>query len=76
MVRTMRKPRPLTHDEQVAAEAAFRGHALNPAWSAAARTVYEGISAALVKRLAQDEMAPFAPQDQEWEHEVVLVGEE
>ncbi|MGH7165239.1 MAG: hypothetical protein ACREIS_06920 [Nitrospiraceae bacterium] len=72
----MTKLKPLTHDEQVAAEAAFRGHPLNPAWSAAAQRVYEGFSAAMVKRLVQDEMAPVAPRDQEREHEVVLVGEE
>jgi len=72
----MRKPRPLTHDEQVAAEAAFRGLPLNPTWSAGARRVYEGISAAMVKRLVQDEMAAMAPQDQEREQRLVLVGEE
>lgn len=70
----MRKPRPLTHDEQVAAEAAFRGLPLNPAWSATARRVYEGISAAMVKRLVHGEMAAMTPQDQEREQRLVLVG--
>ena len=36
-------PRSLTHDEKKAAEAAFRGEPFNPAWSAAAARVYDGI---------------------------------
>lgn len=36
-------PRNLTHDEKKAAEAAFRGLPFDPNWSAAARSVYEGI---------------------------------
>jgi hypothetical protein len=36
-------PRSLTYDEKKAAEAAFRGEPFNPAWSAAAARVYEGI---------------------------------
>jgi hypothetical protein len=39
-------PRSLTYDEKKAAEAAFRGEPFNPAWSAAAARVYEGISMA------------------------------
>lgn len=39
-------PRTLTYDEKKAAEAAFRGESFNPAWSAAAARVYEGILAA------------------------------
>lgn len=35
--------RSLTHDERKAAEAAFRGIPCDPAWSAAARAVYDGI---------------------------------
>ena len=38
------KPRPLTHDEKKAAEAAFRGDAFNPAWSLRARKVYDELS--------------------------------
>jgi len=37
----------LTHDEKKAAEAAFRGAPFDPAWSHAARRVYQGISAAM-----------------------------
>lgn len=36
-------PRSLTYDEKKAAEAAFCGEPFNPAWSAAAGRVYEGI---------------------------------
>ena len=35
--------RTLTHDERKAAEAAFRGLPCDPAWSTAARAVYDGI---------------------------------
>lgn len=31
---------PLTHDEQKAAEAAFRGLPINPSWSQSARQIY------------------------------------
>ena len=37
------RPRPLSHDERHAADAAFAGRPLNPRWSARARAVYEGI---------------------------------
>lgn len=40
-------PRHLTHDEQKAAEAAFRGLPPDPRWSAAAQAVYDSISKAL-----------------------------
>ena len=36
-------PRSLTYDEKKAAEAAFCGEPFNPAWSATAERVYEGI---------------------------------
>jgi hypothetical protein len=39
--------RDLTYDQKKAAEAAFRGDPFNPAWSAAAATVYEGIVSAM-----------------------------
>lgn len=45
-----RRARALTYDESKAAEAAFRGEPLNPSWSAAARSVYEGISIAMIKK--------------------------
>lgn len=35
--------RPLSHDEQKAAEAAFAGRPFNPGWSQSARRVYDGI---------------------------------
>jgi len=40
-------PKALTHDEKKAAEAAFAGRPFNEAWSASARTVYDGIMKAL-----------------------------
>lgn len=39
----MSEPRPLTHDEKKAAEAAFRGRVFDASWSKSARGVYEGI---------------------------------
>ncbi len=39
----MTDTRPLTHDENKAAEAAFQGRAFNAAWSKSALAVYEGI---------------------------------
>lgn len=50
--------RPLTHDEQKAAEAAFRGGPFDPNWSAAARAVYDGIVKALPAGHAGDSLAP------------------
>ena len=44
---TTRTPRILTHDERKAADAAFAGRPLNPAWSEAAKRVYEGLIHAL-----------------------------
>jgi hypothetical protein len=44
------QPRPLTYDEKKAAEAAFRGEAFHPAWSAAAAKVYAGILSAITRR--------------------------
>ena len=44
---TTRTPRILTHDERKAADAAFAGRPLNPAWSEAAKQVYEGLIHAL-----------------------------
>jgi len=40
-------PKSLSHDEKKAAEAAFSGQPFNPAWSAGARLIYEGILKAL-----------------------------
>lgn len=44
------RERTLTYDETKAAEAAFKGEPFNPAWSAAAATVYAGITEAMEKR--------------------------
>ena len=51
-------PRALTYDEKKAAEAAFLGQPLNPAWSTAAAKVYAGIQSAMDKR-RPDELADF-----------------
>lgn len=40
-------PKVLTHDEKKAADAAFAGRPFNEAWSASARTIYDGIMKAL-----------------------------
>ncbi len=42
--------RPLTHDEQKAAEAAFKGAPFDPKWSEAARKVYLGLSSAMADK--------------------------
>ncbi|MDH5626149.1 MAG: hypothetical protein OEY21_08580 [Nitrospira sp.] len=44
---TTQTPRILTHDERKAAEAAFAGRPLNPAWSRSAKKIYEGLTKAL-----------------------------
>lgn len=59
--------RELTHDEKKAMEAAFTGKPFNPAWSEAARIVYEGVAAAMNKKAsapaagASSEEKPLAP---------------
>lgn len=50
-------PKSLSHDEKKAAEAAFAGRPFNPAWSAHARLVYDGI----VKALPKPEL-PMVPE--------------
>jgi len=49
-------PKALTHDEKKAADAAFAGRPFNEAWSASARTIYDGIVKALPR-------ADFAASD-------------
>lgn len=44
--RTMAEPKPLTYDEQKAAEAAFTGAPSNPEWTEAAQLLYARLSAA------------------------------
>lgn len=58
------QPRPLTHDEKKAAEAAFRGDPFNPGWSAAAARVYAGILSAMEKM--QTTASPDSDMDTEW----------
>lgn len=53
--------RPLTHDEQKAAEAAFRQQPFNPVWSQAALAVYAGITTAMTKSTSGPSGLPFAP---------------
>jgi len=48
-------PRALSHDEKLAAEAAFAGRPFNAKWSARARTVYDGIVKLLPAPPTQDE---------------------
>jgi len=54
-------PRALTHDEKKAADAAFAGRPFNEAWSASARTIYDGI----VKALPHAEASIPAPSNPE-----------
>jgi uncharacterized protein DUF6573 len=44
------QPRVLTHDEKKAADAAFTGRPFNEAWSASARSIYDGIVKAMPRR--------------------------
>ena len=54
-------PRALSHDERLAAEAAFAGRPFNPRWSARARVVYDGIVKSLPVPLESDEkLAPLS----------------
>ena len=43
----MMPSRPLTSDERLASDAAFRGTPFNPRWSQTARRVYDGLRAAI-----------------------------
>lgn len=60
-------PRSLTSDEKKAAEAAFHGNPFDPAWSEAARVVYDGITEALATRGGN----PLAERDAEPETAIV-----
>ncbi len=58
----MPEGRELTLDEKKAMEAAFNGRPFNPAWSAAAAKVYEGLTTAMNKpRSADSGEKPLAP---------------
>ena len=52
-------PKPLTHDEKKAADAAFTGRPFNETWSASARAIYDGIVKALPHT---DAMMPLPAQ--------------
>ena len=53
----MRHGRPLTYDEQKAAEAAFAGQPFNTTWTVDARIVYDGIVEAMSARQMDSEFA-------------------
>jgi hypothetical protein len=48
--RAMTEPKPLTYNEQKAAEAAFTGAPSNPDWTEAARLLYLRLSSAMTAR--------------------------
>jgi hypothetical protein len=48
--KVLTKHTPLTRDEKEAAEAAFQGAPFKARWSKAARAIYDGIVAAMVRR--------------------------
>lgn len=55
-------PRALSHDERLAAEAAFAGRPFNAKWSARARSVYDGIVKVLPVSLGVQEESQVFPQ--------------
>ena len=63
----MTHSRSISYDEHKAAEAAFQGRPFNPAWSQAARTVYDGILQAkehpVAPPIAARPAAPVVPID-------------
>ncbi len=69
----MTQPRPLTHDEKKASEAAFRGLPFNPKWSQSAKTVYDGILASLNKSTISPEMTDSNPEEIEQSRDLVPV---
>jgi hypothetical protein len=56
----MKQPRPLTHDEIKASEAAFRGLPLDDKWTDSAKLVYEGI----LQALGSDASGPSVTADE------------
>jgi hypothetical protein len=59
-------PRILTNDERKAAEAAFAGRPLNPAWSESAKKVYQGLTHALPSFPEESNGVPNEPVH-EWQ---------
>jgi hypothetical protein len=49
LTRAMTEPKPLTYDEQKAAEAAFRGYPPDADWTDSALEIYARLSAAIAK---------------------------
>jgi len=49
----MAEPKPLTYDEQKAAEAAFTGAAFNPQWTEAAQLLFRRLTAEINRRPEQ-----------------------
>ena len=50
LTRAMTEPKPLTYDEQKAAEAAFRGYPPDADWTDSALEIYARLSAAITER--------------------------
>ncbi len=60
----MTQPRPLTHDEKKASEAAFRGMPFDPKWSQSAKAVYDGIVASMDKSPTSSAIANTASEEE------------
>ena len=63
--------RPLTYDENKAAEAAFKGLPFDPKWSNAAYKVYEGLSLAMAHTSSETFQDPLPSEAIPFEMEVV-----
>ncbi|MGB0910485.1 MAG: hypothetical protein ACPGYT_08995 [Nitrospirales bacterium] len=72
----MSQPRPLTHDEKKASEAAFRGLPFNPKWSQSAKIVYEGILASLGQSPISSELSESPAENVEESRELVPIPSE
>lgn len=70
---TTRIVQPLSNDEKKAAEAAFQRAPFNPAWSATARVVYNGIAEVMAKRDAERARVSQTELELESEPEAVLL---
>lgn len=64
---------PLSNDEKKAAEAAFQRAPFNPAWSATARVVYNGIAEVMSRRDAERAHGSQTELELEREPEAVLL---
>jgi hypothetical protein len=69
-------PRALSHDEKLAAEAAFAGRPFNAKWSTRARTVYDGIVKSLPAPPIVPEEASALPEPSNQATEPGIVGQE